>query len=339
MDSISKKYNKQKIILGLILTVLATLSLILSSKTTYASTYVMDKAGVLNQQTVEEITQINESDLSKVTGHPEIAVITVKTTGDEAIEDYAQEQAQKYHIGRKGWNNGILFVIATKDRKVRMQTGYGVEDVLPDDYINTLISEKTKEELHQNDWNAGVLSIVKQTSQRLQQKSNTLLSPSQQKQKEKSEDPTDFSDPISQTILWVGAISVIGAGIVGILMIRKKFNEKIKVLVDVNNILDKSTLVADIDTIANTIFLLSNNKKDEKYNEDDESETEDKNDIVFDLYDEKNELLSPKILARNLILANEISEDVKKIVNNGTFNLRLSSAEVWEILNKDKNEE
>ena len=57
MDSISKKYNKQKIILGLILTVLATLSLILSSKTTYASTYVMDKAGVLNQQTVEEITQ------------------------------------------------------------------------------------------------------------------------------------------------------------------------------------------------------------------------------------------------------------------------------------------
>lgn len=135
MDSISKKYNNQKIILGLILTVLATLSLILSSKTTYASTYVMDKAGVLNQQTVEEITQINESDLSKVTGHPEIAVITVKTTGDEAIEDYAQEQAQKYHIGRKGWNNGILFVIATKDRKVRMDTGYGVEDVLPDDYI------------------------------------------------------------------------------------------------------------------------------------------------------------------------------------------------------------
>ena len=127
MDSISKKYNKQKIILGLILTVLATLSLILSSKTTYASTYVMDKAGVLNQQTVEEITQINESDLSKVTGHPEIAVITVKTTGDEAIEDYAQEQAQKYHIGRKGWNNGVLFVIATKDRKVRMQTGYGTD--------------------------------------------------------------------------------------------------------------------------------------------------------------------------------------------------------------------
>ncbi len=126
MDSISKKYNNQKIILGLILTVLATLSLILSSKTTY----VMDKAGVLNQQTVEEITQINESDLSKVTGHPEIAVITVKTTGDEAIEDYAQEQAQKYHIGRKGWNNGILFVIATKDRKVRMDTGYTVMLIL-----------------------------------------------------------------------------------------------------------------------------------------------------------------------------------------------------------------
>ena len=336
MDSISKKYNNQKIILGLILTVLATLSLILSSKTTYASTYVMDKAGVLNQQTVEEITQINESDLSKVTGHPEIAVITVKTTGDEEIEDYAQEQAQKYHIGRKGWNNGVLFVIATKDRKVRMQTGYGLEDVLPDDYINTLISGKTKDELHQNDWNAGVLSIVKQTSQRLQQKSDTLLSPSQQKQKEKSEDPTDFSDLISPTILWVGVISVIG---VWILIIRKSFKEKAKVLANVNDILDKYGLVAAMNTTDDTIFLLSNDKKDKKYDEDNEREAEDKNDIVFDLYDEKSELLSPKILARNLILANEINKDVKKIINNGTFNLRLSSAEAWEILNKDKSEE
>lgn len=290
----------------------------------------MDKAGVLNQQTVEEITQINESDLSKVTGHPEIAVITVKTTGDEAIEDYAQEQAQKYHIGRKGWNNGILFVIATKDRKVRMDTGYGVEDVLPDDYINTLISGKTKEELHQNDWNAGVLSIVKQTSQRLQQKSDTLLSPSQQKEK--------FEDPFS-VALWVGLIGVITVITVMVLIILKSSKEKAKVLANVNDILDKYGLVAAMNTTDDTIFLLSNDKKDEKYDEDNERETEDKNDIVFDLYDEKSELLSPKILARNLILANEISEDVKKIVNNGTFNLRLSSAEVWEILNKDKSEE
>ncbi|OYR90248.1 hypothetical protein CBF59_09320 [Lactobacillus taiwanensis] len=327
MDSISKKYNKQKIILGLILTVLATLSLILSSKTTYASTYVMDKAGVLNQQTVEEVTQINESDLSKVTGHPEIAVITVKTTGDEAIEDYAQEQAQKYHIGRKGWNNGVLFVIATKDRKVRMETGYGVEDVLPDDYINTLISGKTKEELHQNDWNAGVLSIVKQTSQRLQQKSDTLLSSSQQKEK--------FEDPFS-VALWVGVIGVIT---VMVLIILKSSKEKAKVLANVNDILDKYGLVVAMNTTDDTIFLLSNDKKDEKYDEDNERETEDKNDIVFDLYDEKSELLSPKILARNLILANKISEDVKKIVNNGTFNLRLSNAEAREILNKDKSEE
>lgn len=327
MDSISKKYNNKKIILGLILMILALLSLMLSSKTTYASTYVMDRAGVLNQQTVEEVTQINESDLSKVTGHPEIAVITVKTTGDEAIEDYAQEQAQKYHIGRKGWNNGVLFVIATKDRKVRMETGYGVEDVLPDDYINTLISGKTKEELHQNDWNAGVLSIVKQTSQRLQQKSDTLLSPSQQKEK--------FEDPFS-VALWVGVIGVIT---VMVLIILKSSKEKAKVLANVNDILDKYGLVVAMNTTDDTIFLLSNDKKDEKYDEDNERETEDKNDIVFDLYDEKSELLSPKILARNLILANKISEDVKKIVNNGTFNLRLSNAEAWEILNKDKSEE
>ena len=254
MDSISKKYNKQKIILGLILTVLATLSLILSSKTTYASTYVMDKAGVLNQQTVEEITQINESDLSKVTGHPEIAVITVKTTGDEAIEDYAQEQAQKYHIGRKGWNNGVLFVIATKDRKVRMQTGYGIEDVLPDDYINTLISGKTKEELHQNDWNAGVLSIVKQTSQRLQQKSDTVLSPSQQKEK--------FEDPFL-VALWVVLIGVLGVITVMVLIILKSSKEKAKVLANVNDILDKYGLVAAMNTTDDTVFLLSNDKKDE----------------------------------------------------------------------------
>lgn len=118
MNCITDKKNNKNILLIIIIVATFFLAFLLSSKNTYASSYVMDKAGVLNQQTVEKVAEINEKDLAKVKGHPEIAVITIKTTGNESIEDYAQEQAQKYHIGRKGWNNGVLFVVATDDRKV-----------------------------------------------------------------------------------------------------------------------------------------------------------------------------------------------------------------------------
>lgn len=75
-------------------------------------------------------------------------------------------------------------------------------------------------------------------------------------------------DPFS-VALWVDLIGVIT---VMVLIILKSSKEKAKVLANVNDILDKYGLVAAMNTTDDTIFLLSNDKKDEKYDEDNERE-------------------------------------------------------------------
>ena len=128
---------------------------------------VRDDAGVLNKQTENYIKSVNDNQMAKIKGHPQIAVMTVKTTDGEPIEDYAQELFDKYKFGTKGYDNGVLLLIATQDHKVRMQTGYGIESVLPDAYVDDLVSDQVKADFKKNDFSAGTQTMVKKMSARI----------------------------------------------------------------------------------------------------------------------------------------------------------------------------
>jgi uncharacterized protein len=62
----------------------------------------------------------------------QIAVVTVPTTGDTAIEDYALGILRKWGIGNKKTNNGVLILAAINQHKVFIATGYGMERSIPD---------------------------------------------------------------------------------------------------------------------------------------------------------------------------------------------------------------
>ncbi len=62
----------------------------------------------------------------------QIAVITVETTGDYVIEDYARKILRDWGVGNKKTNNGIVLLAAIKDHKIRIETGYGMEGAIPD---------------------------------------------------------------------------------------------------------------------------------------------------------------------------------------------------------------
>lgn len=128
---------------------------------------VQDNADVLNKQTENYIKSVNDNQMAKIKGHPQIAVMTIKTTDGEPIEDYAQEMFDKYKFGTKGYDNGVLLLIATKDHKVRMQTGYGIESVLPDAYVDELVSDQVKADFKKNDFSAGTRTMVKHMSARI----------------------------------------------------------------------------------------------------------------------------------------------------------------------------
>lgn len=75
---------------------------------------VLDQANVLSESTQSKIKKINDNELSKIKGHPQIAVVTRNSlagTKADVIDEYGQQVFDKYHFGRKGYDNGILIVI------------------------------------------------------------------------------------------------------------------------------------------------------------------------------------------------------------------------------------
>lgn len=69
----------------------------------------------------------------------QIAVITVATLGDFAIEEVALQILRKWGVGNKEKDNGIVILAAIQDRKINIQTGYGMEGVVPDAIASTII--------------------------------------------------------------------------------------------------------------------------------------------------------------------------------------------------------
>ncbi len=91
---------------------------------------VNDFAHVLSQDQIDALERklVAYDDSTSI----QIAIITVQTTGDYVIEDYARKILREWGVGNKKTNNGIVLLAAIKDRKVRIETGYGMEGAIPD---------------------------------------------------------------------------------------------------------------------------------------------------------------------------------------------------------------
>jgi uncharacterized protein len=69
----------------------------------------------------------------------EIVIVTVRTLEGESIQEYSLNLAEKWKIGRKGQDNGILIFAAIEDRKVFIQVGRGLEGAVPDVYASRIV--------------------------------------------------------------------------------------------------------------------------------------------------------------------------------------------------------
>ncbi|WP_316746619.1 TPM domain-containing protein [Pedobacter gandavensis] len=86
----------------------------------------------------------------------QIAIAIVKSVGDYDIGEYALELGRKWGVGGKSKNNGIMIVAALGDRKISIQTGYGVEGALPDLYVRRIIDNDIKPYFKTGDYYAGL---------------------------------------------------------------------------------------------------------------------------------------------------------------------------------------
>ena len=86
----------------------------------------------------------------------QIVVLIVPSTNPEPIEAYSIRVAEAWKIGRKGQDNGVVFLVAKNDRKMRLEVGYGLEGVLTDAMSRRIISDDVAPKFRDNQFAAGI---------------------------------------------------------------------------------------------------------------------------------------------------------------------------------------
>lgn len=185
---------------------------IIQGKTAYADNQdVKDGAGILSEKTEQEIRKINDDDMDRVKGHPQIAVVTTNSKDDEDsdMSDLADDTFDQYKFGHKGYDNGVLFIIRTKPHGWYIQTGYGLENVLPDIWCKHAVTNQDIKYLKQKQYNRVVLNVVHRLSNRILDKSDNVKTKKEVAQHQKREHIGDI------IVIIAIVIAVLAIGILG----------------------------------------------------------------------------------------------------------------------------
>ena len=105
------------------------------------------------------------ANVERATG-AQFAVVTVDSLEDEPIEDVAVRLFKEWGVGKKGTDEGLLILLAIKDRKNRVEVGYGLEPIIPDGYAGGVL-RGIRPILRQGDYGGALLSAAEQFGQRV----------------------------------------------------------------------------------------------------------------------------------------------------------------------------
>ncbi len=134
--------------------------------------YVSDFARVLDAATVQQLNAYCGR-VEQSTG-AQLAIVTVDTLEGEPAEDVANLLFRKWGIGKKGENNGALFLLAIRDRKSRLEVGYGLEPILPDGFAGSVLREM-RPALRQNDYRTALSTATAIIGQRIAQEKGVTI--------------------------------------------------------------------------------------------------------------------------------------------------------------------
>lgn len=119
----------------------------------------------LDKRVIDMTATLSAADEARIAGRlkefeakkgAQIAVLIVGTTQPEAIFDYSLRVAESWKLGRKGVDDGVLFVIAKNDRKMQILTGPGLQGSLTDAMSKRIISEVVGPKFRAGDFAGGI---------------------------------------------------------------------------------------------------------------------------------------------------------------------------------------
>lgn len=148
--------------------------------------YVSDYAHVLSPETIARLDRIC-SQLDHSAANAQVAIVTVQTLDGQEADDYANELENKWHIGRKGSDRGVLILLAVGDHKRRIDVGFGLEGILPDGRLGDIGREMVPQ-LRANDFDGAVTLAVDEIAQIIAADAKVTL----------NEEPGPAGEPIRQ---------------------------------------------------------------------------------------------------------------------------------------------
>lgn len=175
--------------------------------------WVTDMAGILNNEIETQINQII-SRLEAKNGTEMVVVTVPKISPGDTPKQFATQLFNYWGVGKKGQDNGVLFLISVGDRRVEIETGYGLEEILPDAKVGNIIKSQIIPQFKKGDFAGGTLAgtqalVVVLESER------SLLTPN-------AENSQSTNNSILHLLLGFGGIFVLGIGGTAAYFSRKK---------------------------------------------------------------------------------------------------------------------
>ncbi|MFP5207078.1 MAG: TPM domain-containing protein [Acidobacteriota bacterium] len=125
--------------------------------------YVSDFAHVLSPEAVARLDSIC-AQLDHSAANTQVAAVTVRNLAGDDAADYANELEDKWKMGKKGSDRGVLVLLAVDDHKYRIEVGYGLEGILPDGKVGD-IGRSMIPDLRANDFDGAMTLAVGQVAQ------------------------------------------------------------------------------------------------------------------------------------------------------------------------------
>lgn len=169
---------------------------------------VTDAADVLRPAARDEALAVIRAAEQKSTA--EIAVATVASLDGMSVEEYANKLFHEWGIGQGDRDNGVLILIATAERKIRIEVGYGLEPILPDGLAGEIIREEIAPWLRTGEYSTGILAGVRRVAA-IVEANHTVM----EQERARYTAANAARAPAALTVVFFGIFVAIGAACLG----------------------------------------------------------------------------------------------------------------------------
>lgn len=115
---------------------------------------ILDQAELL-PAAEEDALDLKLRDYTARTGRA-LMVVTVRSLDDQDVASYTVQLGHAWGVGGKTTDQGLIFLIAPTERKMRIETGYGLEEYLPDALASRIIRQEVTPRFKANDYPGGI---------------------------------------------------------------------------------------------------------------------------------------------------------------------------------------